>query len=134
MRSLHPQPEQLVIATNYEAHPFMVYLGSQVIVGLSLNNITNERALTPDVVIPRRRWPRSLVEVRRFLARDGYVERAFPVRDVHYNNVPGLSPLPTTPQVHFFGTPAAGPEDSAARLRVHHRPDLPGANGPTGSE
>ncbi len=130
VKSLHPHPEQLVIATNYEAHPFMVYLGSHVIVGLSLNNIVAERALEPDVVIPRRRWPRSLLELRPFLARGGFVERALPVRDVHYNNVPGLSALPTTPQVHLFRTPTAGPEEHDVRLRVHHRPDLPGALAP----
>ena len=41
----YPDSRELVIATNYEAHPLMYYLDSRVIVGLSLNNIARERAL-----------------------------------------------------------------------------------------
>jgi hypothetical protein len=115
-------PAALVIATNYEAHPIMYYLGSHVIVGLSLNNIGNERGLVPDVIIPRRRWPRSLVEVRRFLARGDYVPTALSVLDVHYNNVPGLSRLGSTPAPHRFATPAA-PPDARGALRIYVRAD-----------
>ena len=43
----YPEPRDLVIATNYEAHPLMYYLDSRVIVGLSLNNIARERASSP---------------------------------------------------------------------------------------
>ena len=81
-----------MIATNYANHPFMYYLGSHVIVGTNLNNIVRERSLDPDVVIPRRRWPRGQRELRAFLARGGeYAREALPVRDVHFNNIPALS-------------------------------------------
>ena len=82
--------------------------------------IANERALEPDVVIPRRRWPRSLVEVRRLLARGRWQEVALPVQDIHYNETPSLSPSPSNPDPHRFVTPAAPPGDPS-RLRVFHR-------------
>jgi hypothetical protein len=116
----YPDPRELVIATNYEAHPLMYYLDSRVIVGLSLNNIARERALEPDVVIPRRGWPRGLVELRRFLARGRYAEESLPVRDTLFNNIPSLSRTPTTPEVHRFHTPVADP-GAPGSLRVHHR-------------
>jgi hypothetical protein len=114
-----PQPAQLVIATNYANHPFMYYLGSHVIVGTNLNNIVRERSLDPDVVIPRRRWPRGQPELRAFLARGEYDREALPVRDVHFNNIPALSRSPSTPDVHRFRTPT--PETDAARLEIFWR-------------
>jgi hypothetical protein len=120
LRQRYAEPSTLVIATNYEAQPLMFYLGARVIVGLALGDIANERALEPDVVIPRRRWPRSLVEVRRLLARGRWQEVALPVQDVHYNETPSLSPSPSNPDPHRFVTPAAPPGDPS-RLRVFHR-------------
>jgi len=113
-----PHPEDLVIATNYANHPLMYYLGSHVIVGTNLNNIVAERRLVPDVVIPRRRWPRGHAELRAFLARGGYRREVLPVRDVHFNNVPALTRTPTMPDVHRFATPTATGED---RLALHWR-------------
>jgi len=125
LRERYPDPSALVIATNYEAHPLMYYLDSRVIVGLVGNNIAEERALTPDVVIPRRAWPRSLSELRRFLARAAYREERLPVLDTHYNNIPALSASATTPDPHRFTTPVAA-QDSDGRLRVYHRlPEAP---------
>ncbi|MEE9607451.1 MAG: hypothetical protein V3U03_06885, partial [Myxococcota bacterium] len=108
----YARPEDLVIATNYGAHAYMYYLGSHVIVGLSLNNIRHDRELVPDVVIPRRRWPRGLGELKRFLDRAEYRKETLPVRDIHFNNIPALSRSRTTPDRHRFRTPAsAGPDD-----------------------
>ncbi|MGH0031429.1 MAG: hypothetical protein ACQGVC_16660 [Myxococcota bacterium] len=118
LKERYADPSELVIATNYEAHPLMFHLGSRVIVGLSGNNLVAERELTPDVVVPRRRWPRMLPELSRFLARGGYEEVELPVRDVHYNNVPSLAASPTTPDPHRFETPHAA---DGQGLRVHHR-------------
>jgi hypothetical protein len=116
----YPDPAALVIATNYEAHPLMYYLGSHVIVGLSGNNLARERDLIPDVVIPRRAWPRTLPQVRRYLARGSYREESLPVADTRYNNIPAVSASQATPDPHRFTTPEAGPADPA-RLRVYHR-------------
>jgi hypothetical protein len=116
----YPHPEKLIVATNYEAYPLMYYLGSRVIVGLALNNIVAERALVPDVVIPRRGWPRSLVEIRRILSKGGYRAEELPVRDIHYNNIPSLGRFGATPDPHRFRTPWAEP---GTGLRVYHRVD-----------
>lgn len=122
LRARYPDPASLVIATSYEAHPLMYYLGSRVIVGLALNNIAAERALVPDVVIPRRAWRRPLPELRRFLARGGYREERLPVLDTHYNENPSLTPSAATPDTHRFETPAVAPGTPGA-LRLFLRED-----------
>ena len=103
-----------------EAEPLMFYLGSRVIVGLALGNIEEERALDPDVVIPRRRWPRSLAELRPFLARGRWQEEPLPVQDIHTNETPSLTPSPSNPDPHRFVTPWSPPGDRRA-LRLYHR-------------
>ena len=71
----------------------MFYLGSHVIVGTNLNNIVAERSLVPDVVVPRRRWPRGRSELRAFLARGDYRSEQLPVRDLHFNQIAGAHAL-----------------------------------------
>ena len=93
---------------------------SPVIVGLALGNIDEERALDPDVVIPRRRWPRSMAELRPFLARGRWQEEPLPVQDIHTNETPSLTPSPSNPDPHRFVTPWSPPGDRRA-LRLYHR-------------
>jgi hypothetical protein len=119
LAEITPRPAELVIATNYANHPFMYYLGSHVIVGTNLNNIVREQSLDPDVVIPRRRWPRGQRELRAFLARGGYESETLPVRDVHFNNVPALSRSRSMPDVHRFRTPT--PDDDHPGLEIFRR-------------
>ncbi len=107
LRDQYPHPEDLVIATNYSAHSYMYYLGSHVIVGLSLNNIANDRLLDPDVVIPRRRWPKSLDEVMRLMRDRRWRRVSFPVTDTEFNNIPALSRTPWLPDRHRFRTPTS---------------------------
>jgi len=116
-----PDPAGLVIATNYANHPLMYYLGSHVIVGTNLNNIVRERSLAPDVVIPRRRWPRGLAELQSFLRRGEWTRETLPVPDVHFNNIPALSRSASTPSVHRFETPRAAPGSEAANLEIFWR-------------
>jgi len=120
LRERYEDPSALVIATNYEAQPLMFYLGSRVIVGLAQGDIGRERDLEPDVVIPRRRWPRSLASLRGFLARGRWDAVRLPVEDTHYNVVPSLTRSPATPDPHRFRTPHADPQ-ARASLRVLHR-------------
>jgi hypothetical protein len=120
LRERYEDPAALLVATNYDAHPLMFYLGSRVIVGLALGDIERERELEPDVVIPRRRWPRSLAALRPFLARGRWREERLPVLDTHYNNVPSVTPTAATPDPHRFRSPAAAP-DHPQSLRVYHR-------------
>jgi len=112
-----PDSAELVVATNYANHPLMFYLGSHVIVGTNLNNIVAERRLVPDVIIPRRRWPRGWPEMRAFLARGVYRSEQLPVRDLHFNQIPALTRSPSTPDVHRFET--ALPSDRAPALEIY---------------
>ncbi|MGE4607443.1 MAG: hypothetical protein AAEJ52_11945 [Myxococcota bacterium] len=123
IRAHYPHPEELVIATNYENHPYMYYLGSHTIVGLSRNNIRRDRLLEPDLVVPRRRWRSSLGDAMAFV-RDHpgeYRSEVFEVRDLHYNNVPALSRSISTPDPHRFVTALADRDDH--RLEVYVRLD-----------
>jgi hypothetical protein len=112
-----PRTEELVIATNYANHPLMYYLGSHVIVGTNLNNIVRERALAPDLVIPRRRWPRGLDELREFLGSADYAREYLPTRDTHFNNIPALSRSSSTPDIHRFEAPVAEGDDCIVIFR-----------------
>jgi len=115
----YPRPEELVIATNYEEEALMYYLGSHVIIGLSLNNLVRDRLLEPDVVIPRRRWPYSLRELAPFLARGEWEEVRLPVHDLHFNNVPALSRSRFIPEPHRFRT--ADTSDPDEQLLLYRR-------------
>jgi hypothetical protein len=115
----YPRPSEIVVATNYEEQVFMYYLGARTIVGTVLNNLREDREREPDVVVPRRRWPRSLRELAPFLRRGEWEEVRFPVRDVHWNNVPALSRSRFVPDPHRFETPAT--DDPDAQLVVYLR-------------
>jgi hypothetical protein len=119
LRTRYERPEDLIIATNYEAHPLMFYLGSRVIVGYSLNNIEAERELEPDVVVPRRHWTPAAPELERFLERDRFVKVRLPVVDLPYNNIAALSKTPSIPITHRFELGRS--EDPNKNLSVHHR-------------
>jgi len=119
LQARYAHPEQLVIATNYEEYAFMYYLGSQVIIGLSLNDLVRDRQLDPDVVVPRRHWPSSLRELGPFLRRGRYEEQRFPVRDLHFNNIPALSRSRFIPDAHRFLT--AETDDPDQQLVIYLR-------------
>ena len=125
LRERYAEPEALVIATNYEEYAFMYYLDSQVIIGLALNNLSRDQRMQPDVVLPRRRWPRSLDALRPLLAGGDWEEARLPVRDTHHNNVPALSRTPFMPDPHRFATPATEDPDQQLLLylRVDGEPD-----------
>lgn len=137
VRAAYARPGELVIATNYEAHPFMYYLDSHVIVGLAGNNIVAERRLEPDVVVPRRRWPSGLPEISRFLARGSWREERYPVADLYWNNIPAVSRSPRVPDPHRFRT--ARTTDPSQMLQVFYRrddgpPAEPRAGRPSGAD
>lgn len=115
------RPQELVVATNYEEQVFMYYLGARTIVGTTLNNLLADRELLPDVVVPRRHWPRSLHELGPFLRQGEWEELRFPVRDVHFNQIPALSRSRFVPDPHHFETPAT--DDPDAQLVIYWRRD-----------
>jgi hypothetical protein len=118
VREQHAEPERLVIATNYEEQALMYYLGSRVIIGLALNNLSEDRRLQPDLVIPRRYWRSSLPEALAFLRRGRWERVELPVVDLHYNNIPALSRSRYLPDPHRFRTAVpAGPDEALAIYR-----------------
>jgi len=119
LRARHARTEDLVVATNYENHPLMYYLGSRVIVGGSLSNIVRDRELVPDVVIPRRRWSRGLDELGRLLEGGVFERHGLRVADLHWNNIPALSRSPLVPDPHRFRTASTG--DASRQLVIHER-------------
>jgi hypothetical protein len=111
---------QLVIATNYESYPLMAYLGSHVIVGFSGANLTRDRMLRPDVVIPRKSWSAHIGVLAAFLRRDEFERHVLPVVDAPYNAIPELGQWGTVPVPHSFETrtPATERESLEVFLRV----------------
>jgi hypothetical protein len=95
IQARYSDPAALMIATNYEAEPYMYYLGSRVVGrfhGGTAEADAAEAALEPDLVIPRSAQPRSLQAVRRYLMVHPFERHELPVADVAYNNIPELSP------------------------------------------
>lgn len=85
----YKNPEDLVIATNYEELCYMYYLGSKVIVGYVGNNMEEDMKMRPDILIYRKKGSfvgsEPFVE---FLRRDKYKKVIFPVYDYPVNNLP----------------------------------------------
>ncbi|MDG2333111.1 MAG: hypothetical protein P8Q97_02685 [Myxococcota bacterium] len=111
IRANHPAPESLLIATNYEAEPFMYYLGSRVVGrfhGGTLARDAAEAAERPDLVIPRSAQPKTLRAVRRYLLGGSFERHELPVADVAYNNIPELSRGRVLSTTHRFETPEPG--------------------------
>jgi len=107
----HSEPEKLLIATNYEAEPFMYYLGSRVVGrfhGGTPESDAAEASEKPDLVIPRSAQPRSLGAVRRYLLGGSFERHELAVADVAYNNIPELSRGRVLSTTHRFVTPEPG--------------------------
>jgi hypothetical protein len=119
----YPDTRRLVIATNYESYPLMTYLESHVIVGLSGANLARDRTRRPDVVIPRKTWPRHLGVLAAFLREGDFERHTLPVIDAPYNTIPELGSWPTVPLPHSFET--RRPEHQAQSLEVFLRVDAP---------
>ena len=114
----------LVIATNYESYPLMFYLDSHVIVGLSGANLARDRTRQPDVVIPRKTWPRHLGVLAGFLRRGEFQRHVLPVRDAPYNTIPELGRWPTVPVPHSFETRTPASQAESLELFVRVDPSL----------
>lgn len=112
LRARHRDPAGLVIATNYEAEPLMFYLGSEVVGRFHSGRpeaIAAERAVRPDVVIPRTGHTRRLDEVRRYLLTGGFERRALAIGDTPYNTIPELYAGRVLDETHWSTTRLPGP-------------------------
>jgi|WetSurSiteA1Bulk_404760.scaffolds.fasta_scaffold00204_14 hypothetical protein len=96
----YKNPENLIIATNYEEPSYMFYLKSKVIIGFQGKNLQADMKLIPDIIIPRRDRPNSSKELKALFNKAEYQKVAFPVYDYQYNNIADIAlPLP-----HLFKT------------------------------
>jgi hypothetical protein len=90
----YPNPEKLVIATNYEETSFMYYLNAKVTVGYVGNNLEADARVVPDIIIYRKLWPSFEHIFIKFLEQHAYARISFPVLDYTVNNIPELNGLP----------------------------------------
>ena len=116
VRENYSQPEDLVVAANYEEASFMYYLGSRVIIGYAGANLEEDLKLTPEVVFIRRAWERADFTpdeelIRGFLTRAEYREVALPVLDFFVNNMPESG-------IHVFKTVELENDLRQARIYV----------------
>jgi hypothetical protein len=118
LKEKYPQPEELMIATNYEGPALMYYLGSHVIVGFYGGNLENEVELEPDVILPRA-WRENMDPLAEMVRRAPYEFKRFPVKNIPTNGFPGLSRLFDGPMHHNFQTQLA--EEGESRLVILER-------------
>ena len=111
LKEKYPQPEELMIATNYEEPALMYYLGSHVIVGFYGGNLENERDLQPDIIIPRA-WRENLGTLAEMARRAPYEPKTFPAKNIPMNGFPGLSRLFGRAMHHNFETVLAAEGES----------------------
>lgn len=112
------QPENLVIATNYEAPVYMYYLGSRVLLGYTRAEQARDLMEQPDIIIPRMLWEgRPLLH--RFRDRAPYQRLVFDVEDFPVNNIPSLAESPIFGYSHQFRTRIG--EDEESRLVIFIR-------------
>jgi len=116
IRENYPNPENLVIATNYEETSFMYYLGSRVIVGHVGNNLAEDARTQPDIIVYRKSWMDFEDVFRNFLALKAYGRISFPVFDYPVNNIPELNWQP--PFKHRFRTLQASKEEDKVDIFV----------------
>ena len=116
LKERYADTRRLVIATNYESYPLMLYLDSQVTVGLSGADSRGDPQQLPDVVIPRRSWPRHLDVLTGFLRRGRFERHDLPVRDDPYNTIPELGRWPSVPVPHRFETAWARSEGEGLQI------------------
>jgi len=117
IKEQYKNPEDLVIATNYEELDYVYYLGSKVIVGFAGNTLDEDLKLRPDIIVIRKRF--SFVDpavFNRFLARDKYESFFFPVVDYFVNNIPDTA-------FHLYRTPLCNDENKCLSmlLRAENR-------------
>ena len=115
IKSQYDDPEQLIIATNYEECAYMYYLGSKVIVGCVGNNLEEDYKMRPDIIIFRKKWGYNPRMFDIFFQNGTWKKISFPVFDYPVNNIPELDGwLP-----HLYKTIIAENDDD--RLDIYLR-------------
>ena len=108
-------PENLVVATNYEECSYMYYLNSKVTMGFVLNNLEEDIMVKPDIIVYRNDWGwvyekdvfDPLFEMGRY-DRVNFLNYDYP-----YNNIPELNVKDGS---HLFKTRLAVEGEEKAHL------------------
>lgn len=111
-------PDKLIIATNYEEHAYMFYLGSKTIIGFVGNNLENDLKENPDVIIPRKNWGHNFKPLTWFLSREKYDLISFPYTDLAVNNIPEIRH--NIGIFHRYKTEITDSEDEKIKIFVRH--------------
>lgn len=81
-------PENLIIATNYEGFSYIYYLKSKVTIGFIDHEL--EAKYNPDIIIYRKYWVGDESKYIKFMQKEKYRKISFPVVDYPLNNIPEL--------------------------------------------
>lgn len=115
---LPPQERPLVVSTNYEDHSFMFYLGAKAVLGFYAPDRVGDRAVLPDVIIPRP-WAKNQKALIDQARRASFEAHELPVANLKANNVPSLSERNQAKLVHRFVSPP--PDAGFGPLRIYVR-------------
>jgi len=116
VRGAYEHPEQLVIATNYEALSLLYYLGSKMTIGYTWANLREDLATPPDLIIVRRWW--NLMPLLELEKAGTFETKTFEVLDLPINNIPQVSPTRFAPITHQYRTALAKTPDQAFKILV----------------
>lgn len=119
LRARHPDPRELLIATNYEALVFAFYLDSAVLDTQRLDGGSAPAGVIADVIVPRRHWDANRNALRDLLGRAAYDVVALPVADRPMNTTPELGPANPPSRYRSFVDPAPAAERD--RLQIYER-------------
>ncbi len=112
IKEKYPNPDSLVIATNYEETSYMYYLNSKVVIGYLGYNLFADTSAVPDLISVRQQWGKFNV-FKYLIKKANYEPQSFPVKDVPVNTIPELHFRP--PFNHLFRTPVP---DSAVESTI----------------
>jgi hypothetical protein len=112
LQSSYKHPEDLVVATNYEEHCFMYYLGCKVVIGFVCNNLERDVAEIPDIIWIRNSWDGFSDESYKIFGKyldnnTHYHKKTFPIANARFNTI-------AESKDHGFYTQSASMNDSNA--------------------
>jgi hypothetical protein len=117
----YPNPENLVIATDYEELCYVYYLNCRVLLGnLVYKNLEEALKESPDILIYRKRWKHNPDPFNHFLKKAQYSELLFPVYDSPVNNITELDWIPDFN--HLFKTKLAQNDKEKVKIYVKVNP------------
>ena len=102
--ALPSQRRPLVVATNYEDHAFMFYLGARAVLGFYAPDRAADAAVDPDVIVIRP-WGQNTKALAQQALRGEFETHERPVANLKANNVPSLSTRNQAGLVHRFESP-----------------------------